>query len=120
MLHNCVFAKFREHKTSAVLTRIHCTCIYYRKIMSPCGDWVPEALKIHTALKRACVGRSSVELITRYYSNEKLAQCCFNVRPTCAMLADIKPTFGECAVLTGKALTVNMLEVDCFQTPMVT
>ena len=35
-------------------------------------------------------------------------------------LADIKPTFGECAVLAGKALTVNMLEVKCFQIPTVT
>ena len=35
-------------------------------------------------------------------------------------LADIKPTFRECAVLAWKALTVNMLEVNCFQTPMVT
>ena len=92
---------------------------------------------MHTAVKCACVGRSSVglhypieypltalisaaELITRYYSNEKLAQCCFNVRPLSATLADIKPTFGECAVLAGKALTVNMLEVNCFQTPTVT
>ena len=63
---------------------------------------------------------SATELITRYYSNEKLAQCCFKVRPTSATLADIKPTFGKCAVLAGKALTVNMLEVNCFQTPMVT
>ena len=62
---------------------------------------------------------SGTELITRYYSNEKLAQCCFNVRPTSATLADIKTTFGECAVLTGKALTVNMLEVNCFQIPTV-
>ena len=62
---------------------------------------------------------SATELITRYYSNEKLAQCCFNVRPTSATLADIKPTFGECAVLAGKALTINMLEVNCFQCPMV-
>ena len=37
-----------------------------------------------------------------------------------ATLADIKPTFGECAVLAGKALTVNMLEVNCFQIPTVT
>ena len=83
-------------------------------------------LKNHTTAKRACVGRSGVglhylieytltvlisatELITRYYSNEKLAQCCFIVRPTSATLADIKPTFGECALLAGKALTVNML-----------
>ena len=36
------------------------------------------------------------------------------------MLDDIKPTFGECAVVAGKALTVNMLEVNCFQTPTVT
>ena len=88
-------------------------------------------------MKCVCVGRSSVglhqpiectltalisatELNTRYYSNEKLAQCCFNVRPTSATLADIKPTFGECAVLAAKALTVNMLEVNCFQIPMVT
>ena len=49
-----------------------------------------------------------------------MTQCCFNVRPTSATLADIKPTFGECAVLAGKALTVNMLEVNCFQTPTVT
>ena len=63
---------------------------------------------------------SATELITRYYSYEKLAQCCFNVRPTSATLADIKPTFGECAMLAGKALTVNMLEVNCFQSPMVT
>ena len=35
-------------------------------------------------------------------------------------LADIKPTFGDCAVLAGEALTVNMLEVNCFQTPTVT
>ena len=49
-----------------------------------------------------------------------MAQCCFNVRPTSATLADIKPTFGECAVLAGKALTVNMLGVNCFQTPTVT
>ena len=63
---------------------------------------------------------SATELITRYYSNEKLAQCCFNVRPTSATVADIKPTFGECAVLAGKALTVNMLEVNCFQIRTVT
>ena len=36
------------------------------------------------------------------------------------MLDDIKPTFGECAVVAGKALTVNMLEVNCSQTPTVT
>ena len=63
---------------------------------------------------------SATELITRYYFNEKLAQCFFNVRPASATLADIKPIFGECAVLAGKAPTVNMLEVDCFQTPTVT
>ena len=63
---------------------------------------------------------SATELITRYYSNEKLAQCCFNVSPTSATLADIKPTFGECAVLAGKALTVNMLEINCFQILTVT
>ena len=63
---------------------------------------------------------SATELITKYYSNEKLAQRCFNVRPTFATLADIKPTFGECAVLAGKALTVNMLEVNCFQIPTAT
>ena len=50
---------------------------------------------------------SVTKLITRYYSNEKFAQCCFNVKPTSATLADNKPTFGECAVLAGKALTVN-------------
>ena len=31
-----------------------------------------------------------------------------------------KPTLGECAVLAGKALSVNMLEVNCFQTRTVT
>ena len=36
------------------------------------------------------------------------------------MLADINPTFGECAVLAWETLTVNILEVNCFQTPMVT
>ena len=83
-------------------------------------------MKIHTTAKWACVGQSGVglhqpieytltalisvtELITRYYSNEKFARCCLNVRPTSATLADIKPTFGECAVLAGKTLTVNML-----------
>ena len=63
---------------------------------------------------------AETELITIYYSNEKSAQCCFSVRPTSATLADIKPTFGECVVLSWKAITVNMLEVNCFQTPMVT
>ena len=29
-------------------------------------------------------------------------------------------TFVECAVLAGKALTVNMLEDNCFQIPTVT
>ena len=62
---------------------------------------------------------SGTELITRYYSNDKLAQCCFNVGPTSATLADIKRAFGECAVLAGKAPTVNMLEVNCFQSPTV-
>ena len=38
----------------------------------------------------------------------------------CATLADNKPTFGECAVLAWKALTVNMLDVNCFQIPRVT
>ena len=60
---------------------------------------------------------SATELITRYYSNEKLAQCCFNFRPTSATLADIKPTFGKCAVFVGKS--VNMLEVNCFRSPTV-
>ena len=63
---------------------------------------------------------SATELITRYYSNEKLDQCCFNVRPISATLADIKPRFGECAVLAVKALTVNMLEVICLQIPTLT
>ena len=35
-------------------------------------------------------------------------------------MANFKTTFGECALLAGKALTVNMLEVNCFQTPTVT
>ena len=34
----------------------------------------------------------ATELITRYYSNEQLAQCCFNVTPTSVTLADFKPT----------------------------
>ena len=63
---------------------------------------------------------SATELITRYYSNEKLAQWCFNVRLTSATLADLKPTFGERAMLAGKILTVNMLWVKFFHTPMVT
>ena len=36
------------------------------------------------------------------------------------MLADIKSTSGECAILAEKALTVNMLEVNCLQIPTVT
>ena len=44
-----------------------------------------------------------------------MAQCCFNVRPTSATLADNIPTFGECVVLAEKALTANMLGVNCFQ-----
>ena len=63
---------------------------------------------------------SGTELITRYYSNEKLAQCFFIVGPTSGTLDNIKPTLGECAMLAGKALTVIMLEVSCFQIPMVT
>ena len=94
-------------------------------------------LKIHTTAKWAYVGRSSVglhdpieytlptlisatELITRYFSKEKFAQCCLNVKPTSATLIDIKPTFSACAVLAEKALTVNMLEINCFQTSMAT
>ena len=50
---------------------------------------------------------SASKLNTRYYTNETLIQCCFNDRPTSATLANIKPTFGECAVFAGKALTVN-------------
>ena len=49
-----------------------------------------------------------------------MAQCCFNVKPTSVTLADIKRTSGECAMLSGKALTVNMLEVNCQQITMVT
>ena len=52
--------------------------------------------------------------------NEKLAQCCFNVTPTFAKLAEIIPTFGECAMLVGKALNANMLVANCFQIPTVT
>ena len=64
---------------------------------------------------------SATELITKYYSNEKLSlECCFNARPTSATLADIKPAFGECAVLAGKALTVNVLVGNCFQIPTAT
>ena len=63
---------------------------------------------------------SATELITRYYSNEKLGKSCFNVKPMSVTLADIKPTSKECAVLAEKALTVNMLEVNCLQIPMVT
>ena len=59
-------------------------------------------------------------LYAKYYSKEKLAQCSFHVRSTFATLADIKPTFGECAALAGKALTVNMLEVNCSHYPTVT
>ena len=60
---------------------------------------------------------SGTELITRYYSNEKLAQCCFNVGPTSETLADIKPTFGECAVLAGKALKCQYAGGQLFPEP---
>ena len=60
---------------------------------------------------------SATELITRYYSNETLTQWCFNVRLTSAMLANIKPTFGECAVFAGKALTVNLRGGQLFLDP---
>ena len=60
---------------------------------------------------------SATELITRYYSNDKLAQCCFNVSPTSATLADTKPTFSECAVTAGEALTVNMCGGQLFPDP---
>ena len=51
---------------------------------------------------------SATERITRYYCDETLIQCCFNVRPTSVTLDIIKSTFGEFAVFAGKALTVNM------------
>ena len=60
---------------------------------------------------------SGTELITRYYSNETSARCCFNVKLTSATLANIRPTFGECAVFAGKALTVHMRGVQLFLDP---
>ena len=63
---------------------------------------------------------SATELITRYYSNETLIQCCFNVRRKSATLANIKPTFSECALFAGKALTVNTREGQLFLALMVT
>ena len=40
-------------------------------------------------------------------------KCCFNV----GTLANIKPTFGECAVFAEKALTVNAPECQLFLDP---
>ena len=60
---------------------------------------------------------SATELITRYYSNETLIQCCYNVGPTSATLANIEPTFGGCAVFAGKALTLNTCEGQLFLDP---
>ena len=51
---------------------------------------------------------SAAELITRYYSNEKLAQCCFNVRPTSATLAYNKLTFGECVICKMRGTKVDL------------
>ena len=57
---------------------------------------------------------SATELITIYYSNETLTQCCFNATITSPTLTNIKPTFGECAVFAEKALTVNMSGGELF------
>ena len=65
----------------------------------------------------------SLELICSYFSIIifiRYRPICSTVGPTSATLADIKPTSGECAVLAGKALTVNMPEVNCLQIPTVT
>ena len=69
---------------------------------------------VSSGLKRLI---SATGLITRYYSNDTLIQCCFNVRPTSAKLANIKPIFGECAVFAGKAVTVNTHESQMFLDP---
>ena len=45
----------------------------------------------------------ATELITRYYSNETLIQCCFNVRPTSATLAQHWPTLDKCTMFERKS-----------------
>ena len=54
-----------------------------------------------------------------HFDGQRLRRPTF-VRPMFATLADNKPAFGKCTVLAWEALTLNMLEVNCFQTPMVT
>ena len=45
----------------------------------------------------------ATELITRYYSNETLIQCCFNVRQTSVMLAQIEPTLDKSTMFERKS-----------------
>ena len=81
--------------------------------LTQCWDSVAD---VGLTLKRHWVNRH-VELITRDYSSEILIQCCFNVRQTSATLATIKPTFGDCAVFSGKVHTVNTHEDQLFLDP---
>ena len=45
----------------------------------------------------------STELITRYYLNDTLIQCCFNVRPTSATLPNIELTLDKCTMFERKS-----------------
>ena len=64
------------------------------------------AYRVHFESLTALI--SATEQITRYYSNEKSAQCCLIVIPTSATLADIKPTFRECAVFKLKKMSLQV------------
>ena len=61
-----------------------------------------------------------IAMIKDLYNCEMCMCGTVKCRPTLAYRVHNKSTFGECARLAGKALTVNMLKVNCFQTPTVT
>ena len=50
---------------------------------------------------------STTKLITIYYSNKTLPQCCFNVRPTSATLAHYWTNIGGVYNVWGKSCPVN-------------
>ena len=66
--------------------------LYFQSIkeLSNCKTRVPGTVKCRpTVAYQVQIDDINIatELITRYYSNETLIQCCFNVRPTSATLA---------------------------------
>ena len=112
------------HKLYAFCMRVTIICVHERRIKESfdCKMRMPGTVKCRPTVAywiQIDGINITTELITRYYSNETLIQCCFNVRSTSATLTQHWTNIGYMYNIWEKVLVNTSLGSSHFHIPAV-